>query len=174
MPTIKNYLSLIKFSHTIFAMPFAFIGFCLGINSLYEIPFVKIFEPWKLSFASKAKIYLVSNWWHLLLVILCMVFARSAAMAFNRFLDRKFDAKNPRTAIREIPAGVISSSNALFFTILMCVLFILCTYFINSICFYLSPIALFVILFYSYTKLQFFICTNPTIIGSHFSMYIFD
>ena len=158
MPTIKNYLSLIKFSHTIFAMPFAFIGFCLGINSLYEIPFVKIFEPWKLSFASKAKIYLVSNWWHLLLVILCMVFARSAAMAFNRFLDRKFDAKNPRTAIREIPAGVISSSHALFFTILMCLLFILCTYFINSICFYLSPIALFVILFYSYTKRFTYLC----------------
>lgn len=158
MPTIKNYLSLIKFSHTIFAMPFALIGFCLGINSLYSIPHVKIFEPWNLSYSRKASIYLINNWWHFLFVVLCMVFARSAAMAFNRYLDKEFDAKNPRTAIREIPAGVISSKSALFFTMLMCVLFIVCTYFINSICFYLSPVALFVILFYSYTKRFTYLC----------------
>jgi 4-hydroxybenzoate polyprenyltransferase len=81
-----------------------------------------------------------------------MIFARSAAMAFNRYLDRQFDAKNPRTAIREIPAGIIAEKNALVFTILNCLLFIACTFFINKICFYLSPVALFVILFYSYTK----------------------
>ena len=79
-------------------------------------------------------------------------------MAFNRYLDRHFDAKNPRTAIREIPTGIISEKNALFFTILMCVLFIACTYFINTLCFYLSPVALFVILFYSYTKRFTFLC----------------
>jgi len=73
-------------------------------------------------------------------------------MAFNRFLDRQFDAKNPRTAIREIPAGIITEKNALVFTIVNCVLFVVCTYFINRICFFLSPVALFVILFYSYTK----------------------
>lgn len=73
-------------------------------------------------------------------------------MAFNRYLDRHFDALNPRTAIREIPAGIITHRNALLFTILMCVLFISCTFFINRVCFYLSPVALFVILFYSYTK----------------------
>ena len=73
-------------------------------------------------------------------------------MAFNRYLDRTFDAKNPRTAVREIPAGIITAKNALLFTIVSCILFIGCTFFINPTCFYLSPVALFVILFYSYTK----------------------
>ena len=63
------------------------------------------------------------------LVVLCMIFARSAAMAFNRYLDRSFDAKNPRTAIREIPSGIISSNNALRFVILNCIAFIGCTLF---------------------------------------------
>jgi 4-hydroxybenzoate polyprenyltransferase len=81
-----------------------------------------------------------------------MVTARSAAMAFNRYLDRSFDAKNPRTAIREIPKGIISANSALRFVIINCLVFITATFFINSICFYLSPVALFVILFYSYTK----------------------
>lgn len=81
-----------------------------------------------------------------------MVFARSAAMAFNRYLDRKYDALNPRTAQREIPAGIISPTNALIFTIANSVLFIITTLFINATVFYLSVIALFVILFYSYTK----------------------
>jgi 4-hydroxybenzoate polyprenyltransferase len=81
-----------------------------------------------------------------------MVFARSAAMAFNRFLDRNFDAKNPRTAIREIPSGIISKESALRFVIINCLLFLLATFFINRVCFFLAPVALFVILFYSYTK----------------------
>jgi 4-hydroxybenzoate polyprenyltransferase len=81
-----------------------------------------------------------------------MVFARSAAMAFNRYLDREFDTKNPRTAIREIPSGVISAANALRFTIINAVLFCAAAYMINTICFLLSPIALLVILGYSYTK----------------------
>lgn len=88
----------------------------------------------------------------LLLVVLCMVFARSAAMAFNRYLDRHFDAQNPRTAIREIPAGIISANSALWFTIIMSLCFIATTWFINTICFALSPVALLVILGYSYTK----------------------
>jgi len=86
------------------------------------------------------------------LVILCMIFARSAAMAFNRYLDAQYDAKNPRTAVREIPAGIIKPGNALFFVIANCILFIVSTFFINRLCFYLSPVALFVVLFYSYTK----------------------
>lgn len=73
-------------------------------------------------------------------------------MAFNRYLDREFDAKNPRTAIREIPKGIISPRQALFFTVINCLLFIATTWFINRICFYLSPVALLVILGYSYTK----------------------
>ena len=127
-------------------MPFALIGFFLGIfESTSIIPgwHNKIFPP-------------QFDWNELLLklilVVFCMVFARSAAMAFNRYLDRSYDAKNPRTAIREIPAGTISASNALIFTIASCILFIATTFFINRICFYLSPVALAVVLGYSYTK----------------------
>ena len=158
MPSIKNYLSLIKFSHTIFAMPFAFIGFFLGIDRLNISVLTNILYLFEPPFNEKIIIYFQYRWFVFLLVLLCMITARSAAMAFNRYLDRQFDAKNPRTAIREIPAGIISESNALFFTILMCILFVVCTYFINSICFYLSPVALFVILFYSYTKRLTFLC----------------
>ncbi len=151
MPSIKNYLSLIKFSHTIFAMPFALIGFFLGVNHLnYQNQKANNSS----SISTSANYYIIT----FALVVLCMITARSAAMAFNRYLDRQFDAKNPRTAIREIPAGIVSEKNALFFTILMCILFVICTFFINSICFYLSPIALFVILFYSYTKRFTFLC----------------
>ena len=81
-----------------------------------------------------------------------MITARGAAMAFNRYLDRNFDAKNPRTAIREIPAGIITPNNALKFTLICCVIFIISCYFINKMVLLLSPIALFVVLFYSYTK----------------------
>ena len=127
--SIKNYLSLVKFSHTIFALPFACIGFALALQG---------------GFTFSLKLFL--------LVILCMATARNAAMAFNRYIDRKFDALNPRTAIREIPAGIINPKNALFFIIINCLLFVIATYFINTICFFLSPVALFVVLFYSYTK----------------------
>jgi 4-hydroxybenzoate polyprenyltransferase len=81
-----------------------------------------------------------------------MVFARSAAMAFNRYLDRHFDARNPRTAVRELPSGIISANAALIFTIISSLLFVICALFINELCFYLSPVALAVILGYSYTK----------------------
>jgi 4-hydroxybenzoate polyprenyltransferase len=130
---ISKYLSLIKFSHTIFAMPFAMIGFVLGVMS-HEVNS----EPVLLT--------------KLILVVLCMIFARSAAMAFNRWLDKNFDAANPRTAIREIPAGIISANKALLFVIFNCLAFVITTWFINTLCFYLSFVALFVILFYSYTK----------------------
>lgn len=130
MSSIKNYLSLVKFSHTIFAMPFAFIGFFLA------------------TVTTDAEF----NFNLLLFVILCMVFARNAAMAFNRFIDRRIDANNPRTAIREIPAGIVNERSALIFVILNSILFIATTYFINSLCFYLSPVALLVVLGYSLTK----------------------
>jgi len=81
-----------------------------------------------------------------------MVFARSAAMAFNRYADREFDKKNPRTFVREIPSGVISPRAALWFVIFNCVSFVVCSYTINPLCFALSPVALLVILGYSYTK----------------------
>jgi 4-hydroxybenzoate polyprenyltransferase len=127
---MKKYLSLVTFSHTIFAMPFAFIGFFLAINTTNA------------SF----------SWLKLGLMVFCMVLARNAAMAFNRYLDRDIDAKNPRTKTRDIPSGKISATNALVFTIVNCLLFVGATYFINSLCFLLSPIALLVVLGYSITK----------------------
>lgn len=137
MKKFKNYLSLIKFSHTIFAMPFALIGFVLGVSSIKNDDVEIDFNFYTVTFV---------------MVLLCMIFARSAAMAFNRYLDRSFDAKNPRTAIREIPAGIISANSALWFTIAMSLLFVATTWFINTLCFALSPVALFVILGYSFTK----------------------
>lgn len=127
---VKNYLSLVKFSHTIFAMPFALIGYFFAY---YKLP-------------------LNPDWWLFFKVILCMVFTRNAAMSFNRLVDRHFDKLNPRTSKREIPIGVISPKAALTFTVANSVFFILTTYFINSLVFYLSPIALSVVLIYSYTK----------------------
>ena len=141
MSTVKNYFSLVKFSHTIFALPFAFIGFALGVQYMENNHLA--FENIGLKF---------------FLVLVCMVTARSTAMAFNRYLDRHFDQLNPRTAIREIPAGIIKAEKALIFIIINAVLFITATYFINTICFHLSPVALFVIMFYSYTKRFTFLC----------------
>lgn len=127
---MKNYLSLIKFSHTIFALPFAMVGFFLANYVEGKSPNLTI----------------------LLCIVLCMVFARSAAMAFNRYLDRDIDALNPRTTVREIPAGVISAKSALGFVIGNSLAFVLTTWFINPLCFALSPVALLVVLGYSYTK----------------------
>ena len=127
---IKRYFSFVRFSHTIFAMPFAIVGFFMAT------------EYYGYSF----------NFVLLLLVILCMFFARNAAMAFNRLVDRYWDSINVRTAEREIPKGLIKPSNALFFVITNSIAFIVTTYFINQLCFYLSPVALIILLGYSYTK----------------------
>lgn len=127
---LNKYFSLVKFSHTIFAMPFAFIGFFLAVK----------FHPG------------LFNWRVLILVVLCMVFARNAAMGFNRYLDRHIDKLNPRTEKREIPSGIITSGNALIFVSVNSLLFVMATFFINRLTLFLAPVALFVILFYSYTK----------------------
>jgi len=127
---MKKYLSLIKFSHTVFALPFALIGFFIGTRETGT----------------------GMNWRLFILVVCAMVFARSAAMAFNRYIDRDYDKANPRTKSREIPAGLIRPGSALFFVILNCALFMTSALLINSICFYLSPLALSIILGYSYTK----------------------
>ena len=127
---MNKYFSLVLFAHTVFAMPFAIIGFFLAVTTTtHEF-----------------------NWLKLFLMLLCMVFARNAAMAFNRYLDRDIDAQNPRTAVRDIPSGRISSNEALLFTIVNSLLFIVTTLLINKLCFYLSPVALAVVLGYSYTK----------------------
>ncbi len=151
MSTIKNYLSLVKFSHTIFAMPFALIGFFLAIFR-YKVPF-SLYKDYVPVHSLSVKVLPSGSLWvTFILVLLCMIFARSAAMAFNRWLDVKWDAMNPRTAIREIPAGIISKNSALRFVLINCVAFIITTWFINPLCFGLSFVALFVVLGYSYTK----------------------
>ncbi|MBX9781680.1 MAG: putative 4-hydroxybenzoate polyprenyltransferase [Chitinophagaceae bacterium] len=156
MSAVKNYLSLIKFSHTVFALPFALIGFFLALVSgtvdwVHNLNNTIGWGP-KLTHPSFIEFYGTNILAKFILILLCMVFARSAAMAFNRYLDRSFDAQNPRTAIREIPAGIIRANSALLFTIIMSALFIITTYFINTLCFALSPVAMLVVLGYSFTK----------------------
>ncbi|WP_232227876.1 4-hydroxybenzoate octaprenyltransferase [Hippea sp. KM1] len=118
---------MIKFEHTIFALPFAYIGMVMGFKSGFSF---KVF----------------------LLVSIAMASARSAAMALNRIIDRKYDALNERTKNREIPAGKIKLSQAYIFTAISIVIFEVSTYFINDLAFRLSPIALFFVITYSYTK----------------------
>ena len=127
---IGHYFSLVTFSHTVFAMPFALIGFSLAV-ALDDHEF---------------------NIRLLILVILCMVFARNAAMGFNRIADQHIDKLNPRTKSREIPSGKIKTGSAYLFVIANIAMFILTTWFINSLVFILSPVALVVILGYSHTK----------------------
>lgn len=133
---IKDYLSLVKFSHTVFAMPFALIGFVLGLTE-GEGSF---------------------NWQIFILIILCMISARNAAMGFNRIADRYYDALNPRTSSREIPSGIIKVRSAVFFVIINSLLFILSAGLINRLTLFLSPLALAIILGYSLTKRFTWLC----------------
>ncbi|MCX6223887.1 MAG: putative 4-hydroxybenzoate polyprenyltransferase [Bacteroidia bacterium] len=136
MARIKDYFSLVVFSHTIFAMPFALIGFFLAIR-YSGYPF---------------------SWLSLLLCLGCMVFARNSAMGFNRWADRFIDGKNPRTAQREIPKGIIKGNAALTFSLGNAALFIVVAGLINPLCLILSPLALTIILGYSFTKRFTWLC----------------
>jgi 4-hydroxybenzoate polyprenyltransferase len=127
---VKTWLSLVKFSHTVFALPFALIGFSLAVSGDNYQFNIRLF----------------------LLIILCMIFARNSAMGFNRFADKNLDALNPRTASREIPLGKINSRSATIFVVINICLFIAATYFINRLTLILAPVALIIILGYSLTK----------------------
>ncbi len=127
---IKRYSDLVKLSHTIFALPFALVGYTYALTTTHQ-PF---------------------EWILLIKILLCMLFARNAAMGFNRWADRDIDGENPRTAMREIPSGVISPRSAMIFVLLNSILFIGAAASINMLTAILSPVALFVILFYSYCK----------------------
>jgi 4-hydroxybenzoate polyprenyltransferase len=131
-----RYLSFVKFSHTVFALPFALVGASVGIM-FTDITF---------------------DFWKIIFIVLCMVFARNAAMGFNRYVDRYFDSKNPRTSQREIPAGKISLRHAKVFIFVNCILFMISALLINTMCFLLSPIALIVVLGYSITKRFTYLC----------------
>jgi 4-hydroxybenzoate polyprenyltransferase len=129
---LRRTLDMIKFEHSIFAMPFALTGAMLAWRELHfelETPMLK-----------------------LLYIVLAMVGARSAAMTFNRILDASIDAKNPRTAVRHIPSGQLSLRFAWGFLTASCALFFVASWLLNPLCLLLSPLALGIVLFYSYTK----------------------
>lgn len=132
MGVVVDYLRLVKFSHTIFAMPFALLAFTYA---------------WVEGARESDELWLL-----LLQVIGCMVFARNVAMGFNRWADRVIDAENPRTRDREIPAGRVSARGAVTFVVINALLFIVVAATINPLCGYLSPVALAVVMFYSYCK----------------------
>jgi 4-hydroxybenzoate polyprenyltransferase len=124
---LKTTLEMIKFEHTLFALPFAFLGAVMAAEGL-------------------------PTWWQILWISLAMVGARSAAMTFNRIVDRDFDAANPRTANRELPSGQLSVRFAWVFFLASVVLFLVAAYSLNWLTFALSPIALASVLGYSYAK----------------------
>ena len=128
--TVSDYFSLVKISHTVFSLPFALIGFSLAIHETEDPQYLRL----------------------LLLVLISVFFARNAAMGFNRFVDREIDRKNPRTALREIPKEIIRPGSALLFVLLNALLFLAATYMINLLCFILAPVALLVVMGYSFTK----------------------
>lgn len=124
---LKTTLAMIKFEHTLFALPFAFLGAILAANGF-------------------------PTWWQMLWITVAMFGARSAAMTFNRIVDRDIDAMNPRTANRELPSGKLSVGFAWVFLYISIGVFLLASYSLNWLTFALSPVALIFILGYSYAK----------------------
>jgi 4-hydroxybenzoate polyprenyltransferase len=129
---LRKWGEFVRFSHTVFALPFAVAGMALAARDR---------EPrgWP-------------GWRSFLLVLAAMVCARTCAMAFNRIVDRRFDAANPRTAMRHLPTGQISLASAWTLCLLSAVGLVGVSWFLNPVCFYLSPVALFLVCFYSLTK----------------------
>src|SRR5581483_447531 len=125
-------LEMIRFEHSVFALPFALTGALLGYRQL--------------------GFHLQDPWWKLLWIVIAMVGARSAAMAFNRILDAAVDARNPRTRMRHLPAGLLSREFALGFTLVSSLIFFAAAWALNPLCFYLAPVALAIVFFYSFTK----------------------
>jgi 4-hydroxybenzoate polyprenyltransferase len=125
---LTTYLSFIRFSHSVFALPFALTGALLAWQ---QSPF---------------------EWRQILWVIVAMVSARSAAMGFNRLVDARMDALNPRTAMREIPRGVLSRRDATIFVIVAAIVFVFASFQLNTLCGMLSPVALAIVFWYSLAK----------------------
>ncbi|MBO0727051.1 MAG: UbiA family prenyltransferase, partial [Blastocatellia bacterium] len=125
--SLKITLEMIKIEHTLFALPFAFLGAVLAARGL-------------------------PGWDRVLWIVVAMAGARSAAMAFNRLVDREFDAANPRTKMRAIPSGLLSPHFVVTFTVASSALFFLAAFMLNRLTLILSPVALASVLVYSYTK----------------------
>src|SRR5262245_58661743 len=130
LPWLQKWSSFIRFSHTIFALPFALAAMAVAARDNHGWP----------------------GWRTFGLILAAMVCARTCAMAFNRIVDRKFDALNPRTAKRHLPAGQITLAGAVMLCLVSAAGLVVASYFLNPLCFYLSPVALLVICFYSLTK----------------------
>lgn len=128
MERIRTYLSFIRVSHTLFALPFALVGALLAAER----------QP--------------VGWAQVIWIILAMVTARSAAMGFNRLVDARFDALNPRTAGRELPRGAMSMTEAAVFVLVAAALFVYCSWRLSPLCALLSPLALAIVFWYSLAK----------------------
>lgn len=125
---LRTYASFVRFSHSVFALPFALVGALLAARVV----------PW--------------DWSRLFWIVACMVTARSAAMGFNRLADAAFDARNPRTAMRELPQGRMSKREAIAFVVVSSIAFVASTYPLGMVCFALSPVALAIVFWYSLAK----------------------
>ena len=125
---LRTYASFVRISHSVFALPFALVGALLATQV----------EPW--------------SWTRGLWIVVCMVTARSAAMGFNRLADVAYDARNPRTAMRELPQGRMSRCEAIIFVVVSSVAFVYASSHLGWICFALSPVALVIVFFYSCAK----------------------
>ena len=128
MPRLATYLSFVRFSHSVFALPFALTGALLAARA----------HP--------------LTWAHLLWIVVAMVSARSAAMGFNRLVDARFDALNPRTAMRELPRGAMSTTEATVFVVVFSALFVVASWMLSPLCGLLSPLALAIVFWYSLAK----------------------
>ena len=128
--TIQKWASFVRFSHTVFALPFALAAMLVAAREQRGWP----------------------GWRTFGLILVAMVGARTCAMAFNRIVDRKFDALNPRTRNRHLPAGTVSPFSATLLCVLSGALLIGASYLLNPVCFYFSPVALVMVCFYSLTK----------------------
>ncbi len=128
MSRLRTYASFVRFSHSVFALPFALVGALLAARLV--------------GFA----------WWRLAWIAACMITARSAAMGFNRLVDASFDARNPRTSARELPAGRMSINEARWFVVVASALFLASAYPLGWVCFLLAPVALAIVFWYSLAK----------------------
>jgi 4-hydroxybenzoate polyprenyltransferase len=129
---LRLTLEMIRFEHSVFALPFALTGALLAFR--------------------ESGTFVARGWWTLLWIVVAMVGARSAAMAFNRLVDAEIDARNPRTKGRHIPAGLLSRSFCWGFTIASSALFLAAAWALNTLCFRLAPLALAIVFAYSFTK----------------------
>jgi 4-hydroxybenzoate polyprenyltransferase len=135
MAKLKTFLDMVRFEHTIFALPFAYLGMVLAWGS------------WE-----------AANWWDFIWITVAMAAARTAAMSLNRYIDRTIDARNPRTAKRPIQAGIINANTVLFYSIVSLVILAVAAWLLDPLAFILFPGALAFLVGYAYTKRFTWLC----------------